>query len=131
MSEATEIASMGITSMVELMQARNEIKRLKEALAKQEQRSDSEHLDEPAPVAKNENGSIKWLIDDWPQNCLLYTHTTPQPVTESHKRNPLTVQQIDDLWATWSFPINNVSQAILFARQIEFAHDIKGKDDAV
>jgi len=26
------------------------------------------------PVAKNENGSITWLIDDWPQNCLLYTH---------------------------------------------------------
>jgi hypothetical protein len=32
------------------------------------------------PVAKNENGSIKWLIDDWPQNCLLYTHQ-PQSFT--------------------------------------------------
>jgi len=37
MSEATEIASMGITTMIELMQARDEIKRLKEQLAKQEQ----------------------------------------------------------------------------------------------
>lgn len=26
----------------------------------------------PAPVAKNEEGRITWLIDDWPQNCLLY-----------------------------------------------------------
>jgi len=68
MSEATEIASMGITTMIELMQARDEIKRLKEALAKQEQGE---------PVAKNENGSITWLVDNWPQNCLLYT--TPQP----------------------------------------------------
>ena len=37
MSEATKIASMGITTMIELMQAKDEIKRLKEALAKQEQ----------------------------------------------------------------------------------------------
>lgn len=27
---------------------------------------------DPAPVAKNEEGRITWLIDDWPQNCLLY-----------------------------------------------------------
>lgn len=27
---------------------------------------------EPTPVAKNELGRIKWLVDDWPQNCLLY-----------------------------------------------------------
>jgi hypothetical protein len=36
--------------------------------------------DEPAPVAKNEAGRITWLIDDWPQNCLLYTHP-PQSFT--------------------------------------------------
>jgi len=29
------------------------------------------------PVAKNKNGSITWLVDNWPQNCLLYT-TPPQ-----------------------------------------------------
>ena len=29
------------------------------------------------PVAKNESGHITWLVDDWPQNCLLYT-TPPQ-----------------------------------------------------
>lgn len=27
---------------------------------------------DPAPVAKNEEGRITWLVDDWPQNCLLY-----------------------------------------------------------
>ena len=26
-----------------------------------------------APVAKNESGRITWLVNDWPQNCLLYT----------------------------------------------------------
>lgn len=25
------------------------------------------------PVAKNEGGRIKWVVDNWPQNCLLYT----------------------------------------------------------
>jgi len=34
-----------------------------------------EAKDEPAPVAKNEGGRITWMIDDWPQNCLLYTHS--------------------------------------------------------
>ena len=29
------------------------------------------------PVAKNEGGSITWLVDDWPKDCLLYT-TPPQ-----------------------------------------------------
>ena len=24
------------------------------------------------PVAKNEGGRITWLVDNWPQNCLLY-----------------------------------------------------------
>jgi hypothetical protein len=28
---------------------------------------------EPEPVAKNEGGKITWLVDNWPQNCLLYT----------------------------------------------------------
>jgi hypothetical protein len=35
---------------------------------------------EPSPVAKNEEGRITWMIDDWPQNCLLYTHP-PQSFT--------------------------------------------------
>ena len=39
-----------------------------------------ETKDEPAPVAKNEEGRITWMIDDWPQNCLLYTHP-PQSFT--------------------------------------------------
>lgn len=29
---------------------------------------------EQEPVAKNEEGRITWLIDNWPQNCLLYTN---------------------------------------------------------
>lgn len=29
---------------------------------------------EQEPVAKNDGGKITWLIDDWPQNCLLYTY---------------------------------------------------------
>ena len=37
-----------------------------------------EAKDEPAPVAKNEGGRITWMIDDWPQNCLLYTHLPNQ-----------------------------------------------------
>ena len=28
---------------------------------------------EQEPVAKNESGRITWLIDDWPQNCFLYS----------------------------------------------------------
>ena len=40
-----------------------------------------------APVAKNESGRITWLVNDWPQNCLLYT-TPPQ-------RKPLTDEQLD------------------------------------
>ena len=27
---------------------------------------------EQEPVAKNEEGRITWLMDDWPQNCFLY-----------------------------------------------------------
>jgi hypothetical protein len=50
---------------------RMDIERLKAAL---------EAKDEPAPVAKNEGGRITWMIDDWPQNCLLYTHP-PQSFT--------------------------------------------------
>ena len=38
--------------------------------AQPEQRSVSEHLE---PVAKNESGRITWLVDDWPQNCFLYS----------------------------------------------------------
>ena len=37
-----------------------------------------EAKDEPAPVAKNEGGRITWMIEDWPQNCLLYTHLPKQ-----------------------------------------------------
>ncbi len=70
---------------------------------------------EAAPVAKNEGGKITWMIDDWPQNCLLYTH--PQP-----KREPLTEREILDFWLdrfdVEGSPINN------FARAIEAAHGI-------
>jgi len=55
MSEAAQIASMGITTMIELMQARDEIKRLKEQLAKQEQRSVSEQRGEP----------VAWHVQEW------------------------------------------------------------------
>jgi hypothetical protein len=48
---------------------------------------------EPAPVAKNEGGSIKWLVDDWPQNCLLYT-SPPQ-------RQPLTVVEEVKSFKAW------------------------------
>ena len=63
-----------------------ELKR--EQLANQQKTSGSpintstalEAKDEPAPVAKNEGGRITWMIEDWPQNCLLYTHP-PQSFT--------------------------------------------------
>jgi hypothetical protein len=45
------------------------------------QRAEAENK-ETAPVAKNESGRITWLIEDWPQNCLLYTHTPPQPIKQ-------------------------------------------------
>jgi hypothetical protein len=31
-----------------------------------------EQAQKQEPVAKNECGSIKWLVEDWPQNCFLY-----------------------------------------------------------
>lgn len=37
---------------------------------------------EPEPVAKNEGGKITWLVDSWPQNCLLYTTL---PVSKTNK----------------------------------------------
>lgn len=42
--------------------ANDAITAIKEALAQPEQE----------PVAKNEEGRITWLVDDWPQNCFLY-----------------------------------------------------------
>ena len=66
------------------------------------------------PVAKNEGGSITWLIDNWPQNCLLYTH--PQP-----KREPLTDEQIAEF-----FGVKAVDESFVdFVRAIEAAHGIK------
>ena len=53
MSEATQIASMGITTMLELMQTRDEIKRLKEALDKQEAK------DEPVAWMRND-GTLRF-----------------------------------------------------------------------
>ncbi len=42
----------------------------------------SKDLGEPEPVAKNESGKITWLVDNWPQNCLLYA-APPQSFTYS------------------------------------------------
>ena len=42
---------------------------IKEALAQPEEQHS---CDKQEPVAKNELGRIKWLVDDWPANCFLY-----------------------------------------------------------
>ena len=31
-------------------------------------------------VATNENGSIRWVVDDWPQNCTLYMRNPTKDV---------------------------------------------------
>ena len=69
-----------------------------------------------APVAKNESGRITWLVNDWPQNCLLYT-TPPQ-------RKPLTDEQIAKIASTPAAVVG--SYVHTFARAIEAAHGIKG-----
>jgi len=49
--------------------AKSKANELRQAIAELESQEP-----EAAPVAKNEGGKITWMIDDWPQNCLLYTH---------------------------------------------------------
>ena len=66
------------------------------------------------PVAKNESGRITWLVDNWPQNCLLYTHPP--------KREPLTDEQKVVLCK--QFPNSLTFDAIT---AIEAAHGIKGE----
>jgi hypothetical protein len=69
---------------------------------------------EQEPVAKNDEGRITWLVDNWPQNCLLYT-TPPQ-------RKPLTEQEIGAILED----INAFGTRLYtFARAIEAAHGIK------
>jgi hypothetical protein len=57
-------AHIGISWRCVSTKAKPAITALKERLAQTEQE----------PVAKNDGGKITWLIDDWPQNCLLYTY---------------------------------------------------------
>jgi len=84
MSEAAQIASMGITTMIELMQARDEIKRLKEQLAKQEQGEPVawfwKNVDadgyEWMHVADNQEDADKYL-----PNKVVPLYTTPQQRT--------------------------------------------------
>jgi len=110
---------------------------LEEALAqsrsdvKQEQRSDNEQLGEPVSFdAWYEKfhsfaGKSFLLYSDlhcaW-QAAKLYT--TPQPVTESHKRKPLTDEQIMELWP-FIVRRHETQAFIKFAKSIEAAHGIK------
>ena len=110
MSEATEIASMGITTMIELMQARDEIKRLKEALAKQEHGEPVAWMDVDGNVSDNND-----------HKCFpipLYT-TPPQ-------RKPLTDEEIVAINDKhYIIDYRDFDADIAIARAIEAAHGIK------
>jgi hypothetical protein len=96
----------------------------KEALAKQEQGEPwgacvsgrvfvgalPEHV---RKLSEDEGLPIQWL------------YTTPQPVTESHKRKPLTDEQISDLWCKTSNTEFVTADTHVFAKAIEAAHGIK------
>jgi hypothetical protein len=100
----------------------NVLTALEEALAKQEQ---------GAPVAIVCNKGPKFhhvaiLTDSGKQledGAKLYTK--PQPVTEPHKRKPLTDEQMWNLWNSQGSDEMNQQEAIAFARAIEAAHGIK------
>ena len=64
-TEALKLA-FDFISRLKFADAEPEPERVMEAIKKALDRVD------PAPVAKNEEGRIKWLVDDWPPNCLLY-----------------------------------------------------------
>ena len=68
MNHQTETLKLALDfiSRLKFADAEPEPERVMEAIKKALDRVD------PAPVAKNEEGRITWLIDDWPQNCLLY-----------------------------------------------------------
>jgi hypothetical protein len=109
MSEATEIASMGITTMIELMQARDEIKRLKEQLAKQEQGEPDKYVMD-----------IECTKCGAKQSGTLTVHTPPQ------QRKPLTDEQIDEIYFKSDLEIDRqYNQLYAFVRAIEAAHGIK------
>ena len=63
--EALKLA-LDFISRLKFADAEPEPERIMEAIKKALDRIDV------APVAKNESGRITWLVDDWPQNCLLY-----------------------------------------------------------
>ena len=59
--------------------------------------------------------------------------TTSPPVTESHKRKPLTDEEIFEInngLATWMFPVETrvTDRELAFARAIEAAHGIRPSD---
>ena len=64
--------ALDFISRLQFADAEPEPERVMETIKKALDRIDA------APVAKNESGRITWLVNDWPQNCLLYT-TPPQP----------------------------------------------------
>ncbi len=64
-TEALKLA-FDFISRLKFADAEPEPERVMDAIKKALDRVD------PAPVAKNEEGRIKWLVDDWPLNCLLY-----------------------------------------------------------
>ena len=70
-TEATCAALRTALAQPEFADAEPEPERVMETIKKALDRIDA------APVAKNESGRITWLVNDWPQNCLLYT-TPPQ-----------------------------------------------------
>ncbi len=113
---------------------------VKEALAsEQEQRSDSEHTGEPVawyverfPI----QGTLRWGTPSPPSkfthgDSIRYLYTTPQPVTESHKRKPLTGKQIALIGAKWHFNLldkTGLQELYEYTRAIEAAHGIHPSD---
>jgi hypothetical protein len=93
-----------------------------------------EQAQKQEPVAWCESdgkGGIDWRTEDcfsddpvWLDNPMpLYT--SPPPVTESHKRQPLTDEQVWDAYMEISAEFDcNVIDLVEFARAIEQAHGI-------
>jgi len=97
----------------------------KEALAvKQEQRSDSEHMGEPVGQLLEDafgRGQVMWFNKPKDESML---YTTPQPVTESHKRKPLTDEERFQLRCQWNPEIHGAMHDYII-QQTEAAHGIK------
>ena len=58
-----------------------------------------------SPVAKNEDGRITWLVDNWPQNCLLYTARVQREWVEltddEIEQAVLSVNSVMEAWITY------------------------------